>query len=77
MFCPSAHDSALDNAKVTADTSLPEAEATWLSQPLLLCNLLESPERLGGPPLDLLQCIYLSLGSPKLGTILQVLFQLC
>lgn len=75
--CPSLHCSALDNAKVTPYTALPEAEATWRSQPLLMHNLLQHPGRLGGPLLDLLQYGSLSLGSPKLGTVLQVLFQKC
>ncbi|KAK4832223.1 hypothetical protein QYF61_021070 [Mycteria americana] len=59
--------------KVSPESSLLQAEQAQLSQPVLTGEVLQSSDRLRGPPLDSLQQVHvlLMLGGPELNTVLQ------
>lgn len=56
------------------EPSLFQAEKPWLTQPVLVGEVLQPSDNVHGPPLDLLQQLHvlLALGAPKLEAKLKV-----
>ena len=60
--------------KVSSEPSVLQVDEPQLSQPILIEEVLQHSDHLCGPPLDLFQQlnVLFVLGTPELGTILQV-----